>query len=129
MNIEAHALLLSLGALTFSVQANAAPDKALPDGSFLYRMAQTQVEASRTAVRLAATRRQAARIKIGTSRSQVERLFPSKDGGLMSSDITHYYVGNGVMVDVPYDERGGPWKAQNRVRGPLRVYLSSFHSD
>jgi hypothetical protein len=128
MNIKAHALLLSLGALTLSVQANAAPD-VLPDGSFLYRMAQTQVEASRTTARLAETRRQATRIKIGTSRAQIERLFPSQDGGLMASVVTRYYVGNGVMVDVPYDQRGGPWKAQNRVRGPLRVYLSSFHSD
>ena len=74
-------------------------------------------------------KKQAAQIKIGTSRALIEKVFPVKDGGLMSFSLTRFYVGDGIMVDVPFDDYGGAGKPQNRVCGAVRVYLSALHTD
>lgn len=123
MTIKTLALLLTLGALMPSAQAGAAPKRPPRQA------APAKPKASPTEVRLAQVRQYAAGIKLGTPRSLVIRLFPTQDGGLTSSSLARYYAGDGVMVDVPYDDHGGSFSAQNRVNGPLRVYRSSFHID
>lgn len=119
MTIKTATLLLTLGASVLPVQAapKSPPRQAAP------------AKASPTALRLAQVRRYAAGIKLGTPRSLVIRLFPKEDGGLTSSSLARYYAGDGVLVDVPYDDHGGSFNAQNRVSGPLRVYRGSFHID
>ena len=69
-------------------------------------------------------RKLAAQVKQGTTRAAVEKLCPDEDAGLMSYELTRYYLGDSVMVDVPFDKQGGEGSKQNRVSGPLRVYLS-----
>ena len=128
MTIKTATLLLTLGAFALSFQAGAAPGAA-PKSMPPHRVTPAKPKASPTEVRLAQVRRYTAGIKLGTPRSLVIRLFPTQQGGLMSSDLTSYYAGDGVVVDVPYDERGGVWKGENRVSGPLRVYRGSFHVD
>ncbi len=76
---------------------------------------------------LAQARKQAAQVKLGTSRVAVEKLYPCQDGGLSSYELSRYYLGNNIMVDVPFDQHGGEGRKQNRVSGPLRVYLSPPH--
>jgi len=68
-------------------------------------------------------------IKRGTSRGEIEKVFPQEDGGLSGPSETRYYAGSEVMVAVPFDQTGGAWKSQNRVNGTIRVYLSLPHFD
>ncbi len=76
---------------------------------------------------LAQAKKSAAQIKRGTTRAVIEKLYPNEDAGLMSYELTRYYLGNGIMVDVPFDKHGGEGNKQNRVNGPSRVYLSPPH--
>jgi hypothetical protein len=69
----------------------------------------------------------AGNIRMGTTRADIEKMFPLQDGGLSISSSTRYYLGSEVMVEVPFDPTGGAWKSQNRVNGPLRVYRSFMH--
>jgi hypothetical protein len=78
-------------------------------------------------VQLAQAKKLAAQIKPGTSRAAIEKLYPYQDGGLSSYELSRYYLGNGIMVDVPFDQQGGEGHKLNRVNGPLRVYLSPPH--
>ncbi|HEY3411537.1 MAG TPA: hypothetical protein VGM51_00625 [Armatimonadota bacterium] len=71
----------------------------------------------------------AASIRVGTLRSDVEKVFLQQDGGLSGPRETRYYMGYEVMVAVPYDQTGGNWKPTNRVTGPLRVYRSGMAFD
>lgn len=128
MTIKTATLLLTLGAFAPPFRAGAAPDAA-PKSPPPHRAAPAKPKSSPTEVRLAQVRRYAGGIKLGTPRSLVIRLFPMQQGGLMSSDLTSYYAGDGVMVDVPYDDHGGAWKGENRVSGPLRVHRGSLHID
>jgi hypothetical protein len=66
-------------------------------------------------------------IRVGTRRADVEKIFREEDGGLSGPGSTRYYEGEEVMVEVPFDQRGGPWNSDNRVTGPLRVYRSRRH--
>jgi hypothetical protein len=68
-------------------------------------------------------------IKQGTSRGEIEKVFPQEDGGLSGPSETRYYAGAEVMVAVPFDQSGGNWNSQNRVNGMLRIYRSSPHFD
>ncbi len=72
-------------------------------------------------------KKQAAEVNRGTTRAAIEKLYPHSDAGLMSYDLSRYYLGYGIMVDVPIDEHGGAGSKRNRVNGPLRVYLSPPH--
>jgi hypothetical protein len=78
--------------------------------------------------RLAEARLLAAAIKPGTTRADVQKVFPLQDGGLMST-TTRYYLGSEVMVEVPFDSTGGFWKPENRVNGLIKVYGDVFHID
>ena len=69
------------------------------------------------------------RIRLGTRRADVEKVFPVGDGGLSGRSSSRYYAGSEVMVEVPFDQEGGAWTADNRVTGPLRVYRSRMHID
>lgn len=80
-------------------------------------------------VKLMQARKQAAEVKRGTTRVKIEKLYPNKDAGVLRSDLTRYYLGDEVMVDVPFDKQGGEGGQQNSVNGPLRVYLSPPHSN
>lgn len=79
--------------------------------------------------RMAKTRLLADSVAIGTTRDEVEKIFTRQDGGVTGPYATRYYMGNEVMVEVPYDETGGRWKPTNRVTGPLKVYKDTFHTD
>lgn len=70
-----------------------------------------------------------ATIRPGTTRADIEKVFPQEDGGASGPDNTRYYLGSEVMVNVPYDQTGGNWKPQNKVRGPLKVYRSMMSYD
>jgi hypothetical protein len=69
------------------------------------------------------------KIKQGTARADIEKMFPQEDGGLMGSGSTRYYLGSEVMVEVPYDRVGGSWNPQNKLNGPIKVYRSLMHMD
>jgi hypothetical protein len=73
------------------------------------------------------TKALAARVEPGTTRADVEKLFPQEDGGLSGPTATRYCREPEVMVEVPYDQNGGNWKPTNHVNGPLRVYRSLSH--
>lgn len=79
--------------------------------------------------RLAEVNATVERLKPGTSRAVVERIFTTKDGGLQGPSLTRYYMEPEVMIDVPYDKTGGNWSGENRVNGPVRVYRSMMHLD
>jgi hypothetical protein len=68
-------------------------------------------------------------IRLGTRRADIEKVFPVQDGGQSGPSSTRYYAGSEVMVEVPFDQKGGPWRSENRVIGPLRVYQSRMHID
>jgi hypothetical protein len=74
-------------------------------------------------------RRLVSKIKQGTIRADIEKMFPQEDGGLMGSGNTRYYLGSEVMVEVPYDRTGGSWNPQNKLNGPIIVYRSLMHRD
>jgi hypothetical protein len=69
------------------------------------------------------------KIKQGTIRVDIEKMFPQRDGGVSAPNSTRYYLGSEVMVEVPYGQTGGMWKPQNRLNGPIRVYRSLMHLD
>jgi hypothetical protein len=76
--------------------------------------------------RLADVQRLVASIKPGTSRTDVEKILTTENGGL-SSESTYYFMGSEVMVEVPYDRTGGTIHLpENKVRGPIRVYRGQF---
>ena len=70
-----------------------------------------------------------AAITNGMTRAEVEKILPAEDGGIQTPNIMRYYEGWEVMVDVPYDQTGGPWKPENRVNGPVHVYRDVFSCD
>ena len=70
-----------------------------------------------------------AAITNGMTRAEVEKILPAEDGGIQTPDIMRYYEGWEVMVDVPYDQAGGPWKPENRVNGPVHIYRDYFSCD
>jgi len=79
--------------------------------------------------RIQQSRHLVSKIKQGTIRADIEKMFPQEDGGLMGSGSTRYYLGSEVMVEAPYDQTGGTWKPQNKLNGPIRVYRSRMHMD
>ena len=79
--------------------------------------------------RLALATELAEAVTPGTTRAQVEKIFPQSDGGAVGSDRGRYYFGSEVMIDVPYDTNGGPFAPDNKVAGPLRVYRDMMHLD
>ena len=79
--------------------------------------------------RLAVAQKLADAVPLGMTRTQVEKIFPQSDGGLISSGEGRYYFGSEVMIGVPYDTNGGPFQPENRVSGPLHVYRDSMHYD
>ncbi len=79
--------------------------------------------------RLALATKLADAITLGTTRAQVEKIFPQSDGGALGSDRGRYFFGSEVMISVPYDTNGGPFRPENRVNGPLRVYRDMMHID
>jgi hypothetical protein len=68
-------------------------------------------------------------IRVGTRRSDVEKVFPLQDGGISGPSSTRYYAGSEVMVEAPFDQTGGAFSPENRVTGPLSVYRSRMHMD
>jgi hypothetical protein len=76
-------------------------------------------------VRLREIAKMAIKIRRGTLRSDVEKMFPEEDGGISGPGSTRYYVGSEVMVEAPYAQSRGV----TRVSGPLRVYRSFPHYD
>ncbi len=72
--------------------------------------------------RFAEVQKLAASIRLGTTRSDVEKVFPNEDGGF-SGGTTRYVMGSEVIAEVPYDSSGGGFRSpENKVRGPIRVY-------
>lgn len=108
--------------LLFGISASCRVPSA---AGILHASSPIQVSAQR--LRLMQARKQAMQVRTGTSRAAIEKLYPHHDAGLNSYDLSRYYLGNGIMVDVPFDEYGGAGGKQNRVNGPLRVYLSPPH--
>ena len=116
MNTKLCAVCLLFGVSVIWSPLNAAADT--PHGPF---------PSTAKKVTLAQAKKQAAQVERGTSRAAIEKLYPNHDGGLMSYELSRYYLGNNIMVDVPFDQHGGEGSKQNRVNGPLRVYLSPPH--
>ena len=81
------------------------------------------------ASRMAEVQQLAQSIKIGMTRSEVEKIFSHEDGGLNGDSSTRYYEDPEVMIEVPYDQTGGAWSPQNHVNGEVRVYRSYPHYD
>ena len=79
--------------------------------------------------RMQQARRLVSRIKQGTTRADLEKIFQQEDGGLMGSGSSRYYLGSEVMVEVPYDLTGGAWNPQNKLNGQIMVYRSLKHMD
>lgn len=77
---------------------------------------------------LADTRALAKSVERGTTRAEVETLFPQEDGGLSALTSSRYYRAAEVMVKVPYEVGGGGGRGMDRVKGPLRVYRDGFHT-
>lgn len=71
----------------------------------------------------------AASVRIGTTRKDIEKIFPQEDGGASGPGSTRYYLGSEVMVEVPFDQTEGAWKQENKVNGPVKVYRSLMHMD
>jgi hypothetical protein len=80
---------------------------------------------SRHRVRLEKVKALAKRITPPMTRSEVEALFPVRDGGFAPYGVTRYVCGDEVMVEVPYDATGGPGDRENRVSGPVKVYRAA----
>lgn len=81
------------------------------------------------AQRMEQARRLVSRIKQGTTRADMRKMFPQEDGGFSGPGSTRYYFGSEVMVEAAYDQTGGAWKPQNKVNGPIKVYRSLMHMD
>jgi len=79
--------------------------------------------------RLREAKEVAASIRIGTTRKDIEKIFPQQDGGLTGPESTRYYFRSEVMVEVPFDQMGGALKQENKVNGPVKVYRSFMHID
>lgn len=79
--------------------------------------------------RIQQARRLVSKIKQGTTRADIEKMFPQEDGGLMGPGSARYYLGSEVMVEVPYDRTGGSWNPQNKLNGPIIVNRSLMHMD
>jgi hypothetical protein len=79
--------------------------------------------------RIQQARRLVSKIKQGTTRADIEKMFPQEDGGFMVSGSTRYYLGSEVMVEMSYDQTGGAWAQQNKLNGPIMVYRSLMHMD
>ncbi|HEY3268758.1 MAG TPA: hypothetical protein VGM37_17715 [Armatimonadota bacterium] len=73
--------------------------------------------------------RMAAAIRPGTTRADLEKVFPQRDGGLSGPNSTRYYAGAEVMVEAPFDTTGGAVKPTNRVSGSIKVTKSGMHID
>lgn len=67
-------------------------------------------------------------IKQGTTRGDIEKIFRQQDGGAMGS-VNRYYVGNNVMIHVPYDTTGGLLSPKNRLDGEVTITRSMMHYD
>jgi hypothetical protein len=75
--------------------------------------------------RLAEAQGLAAAIRVGTSRTDVEKIFRVKNGGLTVLNgpfPTSYYFGSEVTVDVPYEHPDATWSGGDKVSGPIKVY-------
>jgi hypothetical protein len=68
-------------------------------------------------------------IKRGTTRSEVERIFPNLDGGLQSVHSTRYYVPPGILVVVSYALKGGQPRPTDPVKGPIMVSFGPASTD
>ena len=66
-------------------------------------------------------------IKIGTTRQEIEKIFPKQDGGLQSLSNVRYYEDPDVMIEIPYDDTKGVGSKYNQVNGTIKVYKSIFH--
>jgi hypothetical protein len=91
-------------------QASRSKAKASPTQAVTYEAKLVEVE------------KKAAQIKVGMKRSEVEALFPTRDGGWHMSYYTRYYEAPEVKIEVPFDETGGAWNKDNLVTGPPKVY-------
>lgn len=69
------------------------------------------------------------RITPGMTRSQVESILSTRDGGLQEFSRTRYVAAPRMIVEVCYDGTGGPWSPDNRVMEDLRVFGESIHLD
>ena len=72
--------------------------------------------------RLKEVRLLVASLRLGTKRTEIEKVFRQMDGGLNSIHQPRYYLGSEVMVEVPYD-------TQMRLNGPIKIDRSGMHYD
>lgn len=79
--------------------------------------------------KLAEVKEKVKRISLGMKRSEVEVLFPEKDGGIQGPSVSRYYEHPEVMIEIPFDRTGGNWSKNNRVTGPPKIYRSLRHID
>jgi len=130
---------LDIGRARLLLQAIASGDKAGQEASsvidpLLQRAISTDYRAIACTPptheqRIQQARRLVSKIKQGTIRADIEKMFPQQDGGLSGPGSTRYYLGSEVMVEALYDQTGGAWKPQNKLNGPIRVYRSLMHMD
>jgi hypothetical protein len=54
-------------------------------------------------------------VKKGMTRKAIEEIFPLRDdGGKQLSSQTRYRADNGRIIEIAYDDRGGPWSPRNQ---------------
>jgi hypothetical protein len=66
-----------------------------------------------------------AKIQPGLTRAGVESWLQEMDGGPQGIDSTRYFIQPDIIVEVPYDQTGGTWTAENRVSAPVRIIRRS----
>ena len=57
----------------------------------------------------------------GSTRLDVEKIFNEQDGGLQGPSTTRYFEDPDILIDVPYDQTGGPFSHENKVNGSVKI--------
>ena len=79
--------------------------------------------------RMAEVKKKAALVTVGMKRSEVEVLFPRKDGGIQVAPITRYYEDPEFKIEIPFDETGGWGSEIYRVTGQPKIYRGRRTAD
>jgi len=83
--------------------------------------------------RMAEALERASTIRPGMTRAEVERIFPTRDGGLQSMWVTRYYEEPEIIVEVAYQRIGkadcDPRDRVESSKGNVKLYRAGFSTD
>lgn len=123
MLIKVIFILLIISAISACTDQKENNNRQLPDSS------QKSVQISQADENMQRVKELVAKIQIGQTRAEVEKVFTTRDGGLQESTLTRYFEPPDIMIEVPFDTTGGPWSPENKVNADIRVYKSNLHID